>query len=176
MRTAQGNGPLSTAHFGPIPAQKVIHKEMVSANMLMGRPCSSSLSQEQLPQGLERIRPLVTSGVISLCKQSLLPPALCSQNQFHWSTVSPNLTKKVPAQVRGERSPHTKMMVPDPSSALCPVLLMLSKKLNMVKTHISASLLTPFASSHHPSWVGQTEAQIPRKIWAQWQLWGISVG
>lgn len=54
-------------------------------------------------------------------------------------------------RVRGDRSPHTKMMVPDPSSALCPALLMLSNKLIMVKNHISASLLTPFASPHHLS-------------------------
>lgn len=101
MRTAQGNGPLSRAHFSPVPAQKVIHKEMVSGNTLMGRPCSSFLSQAQLLQGLEGAQPLVAILVISLHEQSLLPPAFCSHKRFHSSATNPNLTKKVPAQDEG---------------------------------------------------------------------------
>lgn len=102
MRTAQGNGPLlQQSTFWSNSSRKVIHKEMVSGNMLMGRSCSSFLSQAQLLQGLERAWPLVASLVISLCEQLLLPPAFCNQNQFHWSVTDPNLTKKVPAQGEG---------------------------------------------------------------------------
>lgn len=38
---AQGNGPPGPAHLGPIPAEKVILKEMVSGNVPTGRTCSS---------------------------------------------------------------------------------------------------------------------------------------
>lgn len=136
MKTAQGNGPLSRAHFGPIPAQKVIPKEMHLVTCSWGDLAAASCFRGSL--------------VISLCAQSLLPPAFCNQSQFHWRATNPNLTRKVPAQGEGGGSPHTNMMVPEPSSALCPVLLMLSKKPIMVKPHISASLLIPFA--HHLSW------------------------
>lgn len=38
---AQGNGPPGPAHLGPIPAEKLIHREMGSGNVPTGRTCSS---------------------------------------------------------------------------------------------------------------------------------------
>lgn len=48
---AQGNGPPGPAHLGPIPAEKLIHKEMGSGNVPTGRTCSSFQVWAQLPQG-----------------------------------------------------------------------------------------------------------------------------
>lgn len=138
-------------NFGPIPAQKVIHKEMVSGKMLMGRSCSSFQSQAQLLQGLQRAWPLVWSAFVNnLC---LLLLSAAKTNFTGVQRTQTSQRRSLP-WVRGEGCPHTEVMAPDPSSALCPVPPMLSKKLIMVKTHISASPLIPFASPHHLSWVG----------------------
>ena len=75
MATAQGNGPLSRAHLGAIPAKVVIHKEMVSGNVPMGRTCSGFPSRAQLLQGLGRARRLAVSLLVSIHEQPLLPRA-----------------------------------------------------------------------------------------------------
>lgn len=97
---------------------------------------------------LSHLWPFWSSAFVNNCCFLLLSAAT---NDFTRVQQTQTSQRRSLPRMRGEGSPHIKRMVPDPSSALHPVLLMLSKKLIVVKSHISASLLIPFASPHHLS-------------------------
>lgn len=150
MGTAQGNGPLTKAHLDPIPAKRVVHKEMVSGNVPMGRTCSSFLSWAQL------LNCLLWPCSSAFTNDRLLQP----KNDFT-QVKQPQTSQRrtVPRGWVGEGSPYTKVMVSDLSSALChqchrcfPRNSSLSK---ITSLHLFWFPLHPLAI--YPAW-----AQMPR--------------